>query len=320
MARAFDVAVMHDFFVDRLVHTQSLQSATKDILRKGAAGGGGIHGVRQEEIRGGNAVNLAHALARLGLRTLLISHSDLAHRPLLEAPFEGLKAEVRIKPLAAGLTVAFEEKVNVMLGDGKGAADFGPQLLDESDWTALEASRVVCSVNWAANRRGTQLLIALRKHLGKEKPIYLDPADFRDNVAGFASVLRMIADERVVDWLSMNEQEAGAAAAALGIAAKGTAGICLGVARRLGVVFDLHGTRVSRTSEGTRVASAPISRVRPKRFTGAGDVWDAGAICGRLRGMGEEQRLRFANAAAKLYLENDEPLPPTLEQVLQATE
>ncbi len=315
MARKFDVAVMHDFFVDRLVHVGSLSAITASVRRKAASSGGGIHGIAQEEARGGNAVNLAHALARLGLRTLLITHSDPLHEPLLRSPFEGLRAEVRVKQLPAGLTVAFEERVNVMLGDGRGAADFGPSLLHEDDWGALENSRVVCSVNWAANRRGTELLLALRKRLGKEKPIFLDPADFRDNVPGFKRLLGLIAARGLVDWISTNEMEGVAAGRAMGVGTDDLAGLCKGLAQKLGVVYDLHAVRASYTSEGTRVAEAAVEKARSKRLTGAGDVWDAGAIYGRLAGMDEVSRLKFANRAARLYLESDELLPPTVDRV-----
>ena len=319
MAKRFDAAVMHDYYVDRLVHLDSFEGLSRAVTAKKAAGGGGIHGTSQEDVRGGNAVNLANALARLGLRTLLITHSDAPHEPLLREAFEGLDAEVRVKPLPAALTVAFEEKVNVMLGDEKGASDFGPSLLDESDWQALRSSRVVCSVNWASNRQGTRLLLALRRRLGREKTIFLDPADFRDNPRGFREVLRLIAEEQVVDWLSMNEPEAAAAAELLGVKGGPPNEICLKVARSLGVVFDLHGTRMSFSSEGTRVARAPAHRVKTASLTGAGDAWDAGAICGRLIGLDEAQRLRFANAAARLYLQSRNHLPPTLGQVRAAT-
>ena len=315
MTRRFDAAVMHDYYVDRLLHLDSFEGLAVAVAAKKAVGGGGIHGTSQEDVRGGNAVNLAHALARLGMRTLLLTHSDAPHEPLLRGAFEGLDAEVRVKPRPAALTVAFEEKVNVMLGDEKGASDFGPGLLDESDWEALRNSRVVCSVNWAANRQGTRLLTALRRRLGREKTIFLDPADFRDNLHGFEEVLRLVAEERVVDWLSMNEPEAAAAARLLGLKARPPEEVCLGVARSLGVVFDLHGTTMSLSSEGTRVTRAATHRVKARRLTGAGDVWDAGAICGRLMGLDEAKRLRFANAAARLYLQSRDHLPPTLEQV-----
>jgi len=318
MPRKFDVAVMHDFFVDRLVHVKSLRAAMEVISDKAMAGGGGVHGVAQEEVCGGNAVNLARALARLGLRTLLITHSDPVHEPLLEQAFEGLPVELRVKPIPPGLTVAFEEKVNVMLGDVGGVDDFGPSALDASDWDALARSRVVCSVNWAANSHGTELLLALRRRLGEDKPIFLDPADFRDRYVPFGHLLRQFESRHVVDWISMNEHEAVAAVRSMGLEAEGLPELCRITAGRLGVVFDLHGDSASYTSEGTRVASARVRRVMPRRITGAGDVWDAGAIYGRLKGMDEGDRLDFANRAARLNLRNKEPVPPTLDDVLRA--
>ena len=179
---------------------------------------------------------------------------------------------------------------------------------------------MVCSMNWAANRKGTALLSALRRRLGREKPIYLDPADFRDNVQGFEDLMRRMADGHLVDWLSMNELESLAAAKCIGLPTDDLAGVCRGIASKLGVVFDLHAVSKSYTSEGTRVAEAKVRKVRARRFTGAGDVWDAGAIFGRLKGMEERERLAFANRAAKLYLESRDPLPPTLKQMQKSTD
>ena len=318
MAKKFDVAVMHDYFVDRLVHTPTLGGLVRSVSAKAAQGGGGIHGVSQEEVRGGNAVNLAHALARLGLRTLLITHSGPAHEHLLRQTFSGLKAEVRVKPLPAGLTVAFESRVNVMLGDVGGAGEFGPSLLDDEDWDSLDGSKVVCSVNWAANRQGTRLLAALRRRLGPTKAIFRDPADFRDRVPLFGGLLRRTAREHLVDWVSMNEFEGRAAAGVLGVGSSDLGKMTMEVAKLLGVVFDLHAVRMSYSSEGTRVASAKVNTTTPKRLTGAGDVWDAGAIYGRLKGLDEQRRLALANRAARLYLESEDSLPPTADELAGA--
>ncbi|HUH82800.1 MAG TPA: carbohydrate kinase family protein [Nitrososphaerales archaeon] len=315
MPRKFDVAVMHDFYVDRLLFAGSIEGFAGALRAKRAEGGGGIHGVRQEDVRGGNAVNLAYALARLGLRTLLITHSDKTHEGILRGAFEGLDAELRVKPRPAALTVAFEGEVNVMVGDGRGASDFGPELLDGEDWRGLENSRVVCSVNWAINRRGTQLLLALRRRLGIKKAIFLDPADFRDRGEDLGELLEAIATKHPVDWVSMNEYEGAAAAKALGIASGDPGEMCRALAKRLRVVFDLHAEGASYTSEGTRVSKAKASIVEPRRLTGAGDVWDAAAIYGRLKGMEEPERLKFANRAARLYLKNRAAEPPTLAQV-----
>lgn len=318
MVRKFDVAVMHDFYIDRLLYAGSIGAFTKRVLRKAALGGGGIHGVRQEDARGGNAVNLAHALARLGLRTLLITHSDRTHDGILRQTFDGLDAELRVKARPTALTVAFEGDVNVMLGDGRGASDFGPSLLDEGDWSALENSRLVCSVNWAINRRGTELLLALRRRLGREKAIFIDPADFRDRGAQFQGLLDALARKHLADWVSMNEHEGVATAEILGIPTRDLGGMCRALARKLGVVFDLHAIRASYTSEGTRVSRVPVETVKARRLTGAGDVWDAGAIYGRLKGMDETRRLVFANTAARLYLKGRELAPPTLTRVRKA--
>jgi len=318
MARKFDAAVMHDFYVDRLVFVGSIEGFTRAVKGKAIDGGGGVHGVRQEDVPGGNAVNLAHALARLGLRTLLITHSDETHEGILRDTFEGLDTEVRVKPRPTALTVALEGDVNVMLGDGRGASDFGPSLLEGADWRALENSRVVCSVNWVINKKGTELLVALRKRLGPQKTIFLDPADFRDRLPEFTELLSLLSKRRLVDWVSMNEHEGLAAAKSLGMGAANLGEMCRGVARRLGVVFDLHAVKASYTSEGTRTTSVPVNTVKARRLTGAGDVWDAGAIYGRLKGMDETSRLIFANNAAKAYLRSKEAEPPTLAQVRKA--
>lgn len=318
MARKFDVAVMHDFYVDRLLFADSIGSFTAMVGDKAAGGGGGIHGVRQEDARGGNAVNLAHALARLGLRTLLITHSDRTHEGVLRQAFKGLDAVLRVKALPTALTLALEGDVNVMLGDGRGASDFGPRLLDSEDWTALESSRVVCSVNWAINKKGTELLKSLRKRLGPDKPIFFDPADFRDRGPDYAELLGVLRERHLVDWVSMNELEGVATARALGLPSDDLGRMCKAIAKRLGVVFDLHAVRASYSSEGTRVAAVPIKPVKARRLTGAGDVWDAGAIYGRLRGMGEVERLEFANLVARLFLVSKELAPPTLAQVRKA--
>jgi len=318
LAAKFDVAVMHDFFVDRLVAAPSLGRLQRLVMAKAKSGGGGLHGIGQSEIRGGNAVNLAHALGKLGLRTLLITHSDASHLHLLRSTFEGLEVELRVKKAQAGLTVAFEERVNVMLGDARGAGNFGPEMLDESDWDSLRRSKVVCSVNWAANSRGTHLLRMLRKKLGKEATIFFDPADFRDRKREFRSVLSGIARARVADWVSMNREEGAAASSLMGLESSTGVRLCKELAQALGVVFDLHCEEAVYTSDGRTSSEAKVKGGKPRRLTGAGDVWDAGSIYGRLAGMEGTERLRFANAASRLYLESKEPVPPSLDQVLAA--
>lgn len=318
MTRSFDVAVMHDFYVDRLVHTRNLRRLLGELEKKASSGGGGMHDTVQSEVKGGNAVNLALGLARLGLRTLLLTHTDRVHEALLREPFEGLQVEIRAKPLPPALTVAFEERVNVMLGGGRGVANFGPELLDKQDWNSLASSKVVCSVNWAANRRGTALLVALRYNLGPQKLIYFDPADFRDREREFSELLNRVRENHLVDWMSINEEEASATAAMLEVKGRSIEKKCLAIGKELGVALDIHSANKSVTSVGDRAVSVSAKKVKVRRYTGAGDVWGAGSIFGRIKGMKDADRLEFANAAAGLYLEAAEPIPPTLDEVESA--
>ncbi len=317
MAEPFDAAVMHDYFVDRLVGARSLGGLVRSMKAKAAEGGGGIHGVPQSDKAGGNAVDLAHALARLGLRVLLVTHSDPEHERILRGPFEGLDAEVRVKPGPAGLTVAIEGKANVMLGESGGAASFGPEKLDEEDWRSLASARVVCAVNWAANGSGSELLSALRSRLGPNKTIFFDPADFRDRPEEFLSLMSAVGRDGLADWVSMNEWEGRAAAGLLGVRGRRLDVLCGAVAGRLGVSFDLHSERASYTSDGGGAVSwSRVAKVMPGTRTGAGDVWNAASIYGRLKGVPPGERVRLANAAAGLYLRSPRYEPPTLSDVL----
>src|ERR1022692_416388 len=54
------ITVLPDYFVDRFLRVENFEELAKAIKGKGEEGGGGsIRGVRQSELKGGNAVNLA---------------------------------------------------------------------------------------------------------------------------------------------------------------------------------------------------------------------------------------------------------------------
>jgi sugar/nucleoside kinase (ribokinase family) len=100
--------------------------------------------------------------------------------------------------------------------------------------------------------------------------------------------------------------------------AAGLGETCAVVAERLRVSLDVHTSRGSFSSNGGLVIQARTKRVKVRRLTGAGDVWNAGSIYCRLKNLSDPERLRFANAAAELYLTADTPLPPKVEDVLVA--
>ena len=318
----FEVAVLHDYYVDRLVLIQEFGKLSDAISRKAEEGGGGIHGIRQLEIRGGNAANLAYALGRLGTRTFLLTHSDPPHEPLLRAGFKGLDVVLSVKNRKAGLTVALEgmtdgAKTNVMLGHNGGAGEFPPTMIDSDDWAALTGSKIICSVNWAANRFGTELLVALRRRLGRKHQIFLDPADIRDRLGAYRKLLRAIMERNLVNWLSLNEAEARATGSLLAIRERDLGDLSRSIARKLNLRVDVHTKDGSYTSTGSEVVRCRIGWVTPKRLTGAGDVWDAASIHFFLNGKSDADRLALANAAAKYYVSAEEPEAPTLGEVLR---
>jgi len=314
-----EVSVLHDYFVDRIVAVDDFARLTSAIAMKAREGGGGIHGIEQREIKGGNAVNLAYALAKLGTRTFLVTHSGPEHESLLRRTFRGLGVGLSVKRRDAGLTVAIEgrtrgAKVNVMLGVTRGAGDFPPSLLDDDDWAQLAKSRVVCSVNWTANIRGTELLRALRAHIATRSRIFLDPADVRDQLARYADLLRLIKSRNLVDWIGLNEQEARATAKLLGVRGKRLGDLCLALAREMNLRVDIHSELESCTSSGSDFVSSRSGLLDPKQLTGAGDVWDAASIHFFLKGKDDLERLTLANSAAAHFVSSGDVEAPTERQ------
>jgi len=202
----------------------------------------------------------------------------------------------------------------VMLSYLGGAGEFGPELLNADDWKEMKRSRIVCTLNWAANRRGTELVREIKKRVGSGT-VFLDPADVRDRITQYRSFLAALKREHLVDWLSANEHEARATARLLGLRTDRLAMVCRQVAEELSVRFDVHTEGGSFTSDGGEVLSHRVRRVRPRVLTGAGDVWDAASVHFFLSGANHERRIELADLAAGLYLRSKEASAPTSSEV-----
>ena len=133
------IVVMHDFSVDRIIKLESKTQLIDSLCEKANAGGGIIReGVTTTDVKGGNAVNLAYSLAKLGLNITLFTVADAVGSAILFSVFSKLKDKVNlvIKPGVHGLTTAFEfldetgNRVNVMLHDAGDNADFGPDRIN----------------------------------------------------------------------------------------------------------------------------------------------------------------------------------------------
>ena len=339
--REFNVVMMPDFFIDRLI---SLNNDTKTFIRQiddvVRRKGGSIDGITQTELRGGNAVNTAAALAALGAKVTPIICTNNLGRRLVKFYLKKWKVDLsHVKTFSKpSLTTALEfktesGKANVMLRDVGSLADFGPQCLNEKDFEAIENADYVCVFNWAGTRRfGTQLARTVFRHAkkrGKGKTYY-DTADPTPNREKIPELLRDVLQSRYVDVLSVNENEAFCYASQLNDKIKELKGkmhfdeLARESARvltnNLSARVDLHATDFSATYTKKSETIVPAFQVPVLRVTGAGDSWNAGNILGDAYGLSEGCRLMLANAVAAYYISNSDGLHPTRKKLMEFLE
>ncbi len=160
------VAVLPDFFLDRLIslkwNPSEFSGLISDVAKRK---GGSIDGIPQTDLRGGNAINVASALANLGVEvTPIVCTSEYGMQQIKyhfkDTPINTSHIKVYDK---ASITTALEfknkkEKTNVMLRDLGALADFGPAGLNESDYALIENADYTCLFNWAGTLKfGTAL-------------------------------------------------------------------------------------------------------------------------------------------------------------------
>jgi len=336
--KKFNVVVMPDFFLDRFIfHEGRIESLFDSILRVASRKGGGIDGVQQVELRGGNAVNTASALASLGATVHLIVDTSPLGLKLLEFYFEPLgvdlfhvKAEGKIS-VTTSLEFPYRNtRVNVMLRDVGSLSSFGLDKLEDYDFKLLERADYVCVFNWAGTRnKGTELAEGVFRHVktrGKGKTYY-DTADPSSNKEKVPQLIEKVLLADLVDIFSVNENEAVWYASQLSREvnlqsgktrleelAKKSAKI---LAEKMSACVDLHTTEFAASfSKGSEVI-IPAFKVPVLRVTGAGDAWNAGNIFGDAHGLSDSCRLALANAVAAYYISSPQAKHPTLRELTE---
>jgi sugar/nucleoside kinase (ribokinase family) len=336
-----NVVVMPDFFLDRLI---SLNCDVKNFYRMFGKvvkrKGGSIDGIEQVDLKGGNAVNTASALAALDVKVTTIVCTSKLGSKLIEFYLKPRKVDLSHVKIFddASITTAIElenekGKVNVMLRDVGALADFGPQHLNDEDFEVIENADYVCVFNWAGTRNfGTELaetIFHLVKTAGKGKT-YCDTADPTTNKEKIPKLMKKVLQVKHVDILSLNENEAICYASHLSDKikkltktskfddlAKESARI---LASRLSARVDLHTASFSATFTKKGETIVPAFRVPVLRVTGAGDAWNAGNILGDAHGLSDEHRLALANAVAAYYVSNPKGKHPTRKKLVQFIE
>jgi sugar/nucleoside kinase (ribokinase family) len=330
------VVVMPDFFLDRLINLDRDAAEFSGLVTEVAKRkGGSIDGIPQADLRGGNAINVASALASLGVKvTPIVCTSEFGLQQIKyhfkNTPIDTSHIKTRGK---ASITTALEfknqnEKTNVMLRDLGELTNFGPANLDDDDYRLIEDADYVCLFNWAGTLNfGTALAKAvfdLAKQKGKGKTYY-DTADPTPNAQAMPDLMEKVLKTEKVDILSLNENEAIMYATLLdeGLREKqtilGFSELAMEAARvlskHLSARIDLHTSVFSATLKGKQQVVVPTFKIKVLRATGAGDAWDAGNILGDQNGLSDECRLMLANAVSACYLSDADGMHPTKEKL-----
>ncbi len=327
------IVVMPDFFVDRIVRLESKEKLFESLEEKANMGGGSLRGVNMSDVKGGNAVNVAYCLAKLGVKVALFTVADGIGSSMIRQAFAefGTKAILRIAAGKSGLTTAFEfpqgqTRVNVMVSDVGDNADFGPERISsEEDMGILKNADGVVITNWASNMKGTEL--AEFAFTNSPSAFHLiDPADIETRKQEFSEALVKLAS--ITDSLCINENECELLAGALNIGPvlSSTGGpedfknAARKLSEKIGIGIDLHTRTGSAWSNGRESAFVHAIKVEAKTLTGAGDSWDAADILGYLAGLDPQERLLFANCCASLYVRDESGEPPTMNKVFELIE
>lgn len=257
---------------------------------------------------GGNATNFALGTAALGLRTGLAA--CLGGDPISEL-LRGILDRSRVrsfvkvrKGLEAGRTVALNHADGtrqLITYNGSNLA-FAPSDIPAD---ALAAKHVHRSGYWWTPKlqgKPTRTLLRGARDRGAETSLDVatDPEGWTD--ARRASVLAVLPEVTVFfanenEWCGVfdtrNFEEAAAEARALGIE-----------------VLAVHeGERGCTIAAGGDVFSFPAFPIEPHNPTGAGDAFNAGFVCGRIRGWDVHKCARYANAVAALHMEGPTQYP-----------
>ncbi len=327
------IVVMHDFFVDRIIRLESKENLFSALSEKAKVGGGSVRGVPTTDVKGGNAVNVAYCLAKLGAKVSLFTVADEMGSNLIRQTFLqfGDKVTLRIANGRTGLTTCFEfpheeTRVNVMVSDIGDNESFGPERISsEADRAILKNADGVMVVNWATNINGTELA----EFSFKNSPSafhFLDPADMETRKHDFRDSLAKLSD--LIDCLSINENECNSLADALGFGrilgsgynVEDVRGAAKRISESLGISTDVHTKLGAAWSNGKETAFAHAIKVDAKRLTGAGDTWDAADIIGYLAGLNSQERLLFANCCASLYIRDPNGEPPSINKAFELIE
>ncbi len=316
------IVVLNDFFIDRIIKVGEISKLFQAILEKKNLGGS-IRGYPQVDMKGGNATNVAFALARLGAPVSLITIADKAGLQILQRAFsEFPNSSLHVIDGKQGMTTSLEfhndgKVVNVMLSDLGDNENFGSDKLGTKEQGILKNADAIMMANWASNEKGTELSKFVFEKSQKSLH-FLDPADIQNRQSEFKFALSELASS--IDSLSLNENECNLLLKQFGLGniveENDNKNFISSLSEKISIPIDLHTSFGSYWSNGKEIEFVKSFSTDVKFVTGAGDVWDAANILGYLANLEPKERLLYANAASSLYVGNSNGIPPTMDEVL----
>jgi ribokinase len=329
------VVVMPDFFLDRIINlpwnVEEFSSLVSDVANRK---GGSLDGITQTDMKGGNAINVASALASLGVKVTPIICTSEQGLQQIQYYFKNIPIDLsHVKTFGKpSITTALEfqhrnEKTNVMLRDLGSLAEFGPNNLNQKDYALFEAADYLCLFNWAGTLKfGTSLAEEVFRYAkSRGCKTFLDTADPNPNAKEIPKLLTRVLKSSYVDILSLNENEALTYAGYLDENFKAKQGreeyaesameAARILAKCLHARIDLHTSAFSATLRGGIEVVVPTFNIKVLRATGAGDAWNAGNLFGDHNGLSDECRLTLANAVSACYLSIEDGIHPSKEKL-----
>ncbi len=325
--------ILPDFFLDHFVKYESFSSFIDGLSRLAAQGGGNLLGSEQFVTSGGNCVNTATALLRLGTDPRIIVTTDVSGASLLRAladprlNLDHVHTDGRLSSTVSIETKHHGRRINMMVSDSGSASRFSFSDLTESDLECVQKSGLVALVNLNHNELGPGLakdLFAFVRDRSSAKT-FMDIGD----PSSRPETIRPLIDEALcpglVDVLGLNENELAWLVRALdgGSRWSGTEehpelwlDAAVFVSSELGTRLDLHTPFYAATVFEDEVTSVPSFDVHGQIALGAGDAWNAGSIWALLHDLDNSCRLLLANAVAALYVSSERARHPTTGEVV----
>ncbi|HEY5538829.1 MAG TPA: carbohydrate kinase family protein [Thermoplasmata archaeon] len=264
---------------------------------------------------GGNATNFALAFAALGGRTGFIGcvGRDWAGTILRDAYRHGrVRTHLRIspsKPSGTTLALTFSDGTRHLVTSRGANADLRPSDVPTS-WIAAARHVHRAGYWWATRLIGPPTVRLLRRARAMGATTSLDVST---DPQGWPQHRRdaILSTLPHVNTFFGNEEEV------MRIADRGPLEEAAQALLRSGVreVIVHQGSHGATVFTKTEVVSDPAVPVAPLNPTGCGDVFNAGYIRAAMAGADVVHRLRLANAAAALHLENIAKPYPTLRDL-----